>query len=111
MVKKLCPYCRRLIDITKPCSKCSKSFSKTDRNNTFYQTYTWRKKRNEYIKHNPLCVHCKEKGIITKANVVDHITRIKDGGSKLDDNNLQSLCTKCHNSKSGKERHHSHHTQ
>ncbi|WP_394340481.1 HNH endonuclease [Marinifilum flexuosum] len=33
------------------------------------------------------------------------MVRIEDGGEKLDWDNLQSMCHKCHNRKSAKERH------
>ncbi|MBT3205587.1 MAG: hypothetical protein HOB14_00275 [Gammaproteobacteria bacterium] len=35
---------------------------------------------------------------------VDHIIEIKDGGSQLDERNLQSLCHACHNAKTSCER-------
>jgi 5-methylcytosine-specific restriction protein A len=69
----------------------------------FYQTGAWRKLRNAYIKANPLCAECQKQGIVKAASVVDHITPIRQGGEALDRSNLQSLCTSCHNSKSGKE--------
>jgi 5-methylcytosine-specific restriction protein A len=70
----------------------------------FYNSTTWRKMRANYIADNPLCVHCKNKDFIKPATVVDHIIRIKDGGANLDKRNLQSLCAKCHNAKSARER-------
>ena len=68
--------------------------------NKFYQTTQWRKLRNMFIKENPLCVECED-----IARVVDHITPISDGGDALSWQNLQSMCHKCHNSKSGREAH------
>ena len=70
----------------------------------FYNSTMWRKVRSSFIADNPLCVQCQKKGIIKPAKVVDHIIRIKDGGANLDKRNLQSLCARCHNSKSAKER-------
>lgn len=53
-----------------------------------------------FIKENPLCVECE-----SVAEVVDHIVSIRDGGDKLSWSNLQSMCHKCHNRKSGREAH------
>lgn len=36
---------------------------------------------------------------------MDHITPINEGGDRYDFNNLQGLCDKCHNKKSGREAH------
>ena len=47
---------------------------------------------------------CEENGRVTPAYAVDHITPIKDGGATLDERNLQSLCSPCHNSKTAQER-------
>lgn len=68
--------------------------------NAFYQTGQWRKLRNMFIKTQPLCIECGSVG-----QVVDHITPIRLGGDPLDMENLQTLCHRCHNSKSGKEAH------
>jgi len=85
----------------KSTSKHEGRTSKTD----FYQKGAWRRIRNLYIKNNPLCVECVENGIIEKADVVDHIKQISKGGQAYSFDNLQSLCSTCHNQKSGRERH------
>ena len=66
--------------------------------NKFYQSSSWRKLRAMFIKINPLCIECESVG-----NVVDHIIPIKEGGEKLSWDNLQTMCNRCHNIKSGKE--------
>ncbi|MTI32806.1 HNH endonuclease [Xanthovirga aplysinae] len=71
----------------------------------FYQSSAWRRLRNAFIKDNPLCVECHAKGIVSPANVVDHIVPIRKGGAELNIKNLQSLCSPCHNRKSGREAH------
>lgn len=53
----------------------------------------------------PLCAECNRQGRITPARVVDHITPINEGGERYDFSNLQGLCDKCHNRKSGREAH------
>ena len=64
----------------------------------------WQKARKTYLDKNPICVRCHELGVITQADVVDHIIPHK-GNQKLfwDKNNWQALCTSCHNRKTAKE--------
>ena len=73
--------------------------------NAIYHTARWKRIRYLVLKSEPLCRECKKQGKIVPAKVVDHIIRIVDGGEPFALNNLQPLCTKCHNSKSGKEAH------
>lgn len=63
-----------------------------------YWSNAWRKLRGNYLKKYPICKVCGK-----LANVVDHITPVRLGGSFWDTSNMQPLCTSCHNSKSGKE--------
>ena len=56
----------------------------------------WTRVRNAYISKHPLCERCKSRDAIVLATLVHHIVRIADGGARLDYNNLQSLCVKCH---------------
>jgi len=65
-----------------------------------YNTTQWRKYRKSFLSRNPLCVEC---GRV--AEVVDHITSVRLGGSFWLPSNHQSLCHQCHNSKSGRESH------
>ena len=81
------------------------SFSRAVDNSKFYNSWTWRKFRKFYINRNPLCVVCLAVGVDTIAKVVDHIIPIALGGEKLKENNVQSMCTVHHNSKSGEEAH------
>lgn len=69
----------------------------------FYNGARWRKVRAIQLHKQPLCEHCLENNRVTLANVVDHKTPRSQGGSDYDSNNLQSLCTRCHNSKTAKE--------
>lgn len=70
----------------------------------FYHTQQWKKIRLMVLANNPLCVYCESFGYYVSAKVVDHIIPISQGGNKTALDNLQGLCTKCHNSKSGKEK-------
>lgn len=70
----------------------------------FYESPEWRKLRVLHLKRNPLCEKCFADGKITAAVIVDHKVGIKDGGGRLDGENLQSLCRSCHNKKTAQER-------
>lgn len=57
----------------------------------------WRRVRKRHLMANPLCVYCLRQGIVTAANVVDHIERIALAPHRrLDPANLQSLCKRHH---------------
>lgn len=70
----------------------------------FYSSKAWRKCRNAYISTvHGLCEHCGKPGYI-----VDHIIEItpeniNDPSITLDHDNLQYLCTPCHNKKTFKK--------
>ena len=66
----------------------------------FYDSPQWRATRRRKLQEQPCCEECLRHGIITPATIVDHITPIKQGGARLDMNNLQSLCRSCHSIKS-----------
>ena len=76
----------------------------SDADAAFYHSTTWRKLRKVYIKNHTICELCKTVNVIKKATVIDHIQPIRLGGAKLAWDNLQALCTSCHNSKSARER-------
>lgn len=69
----------------------------------FYQSSNWRRLRANFLRLNPLCKACADRGQTIAAVVVDHITPIKEGGARLDKCNLQSLCVSCHNRKTARE--------
>lgn len=73
--------------------------------NSFYHSTAWRRLSKAFRQDNPICEECLKKGKYTPSAVADHIVRIEDGGEPLDRNNLQALCHRCHNKKSGQERH------
>ena len=83
-----------------------KSFQGRGNDNPFYNTKQWRRLRNYYISKFPLCQVCQRFGKIVEAKVVDHKKRIKINPElSLIESNLQSLCHRCHNIKSGHEGH------
>ena len=72
----------------------------------FYYTAQWRRTRIAKLMSEPLCRHCKQKGISTPATDIDHIKPINPVdafdmqcgryGHPVDYDNLQSLCKSCH---------------
>ena len=79
------------------------SFDYKERNR-FYQSKEWKLARAIRLDSEPMCRNCRASGILSAASVVDHIVAIEAGGSMLDQDNLQSLCESCHNSKTGRDR-------
>lgn len=62
--------------------------------------HKWRQARAKYLKERPLCVRCQEEDRLTKATVVDHIIPHRgDGKLFWDKSNWQSLCKRCHDTK------------
>jgi 5-methylcytosine-specific restriction endonuclease McrA len=52
--------------------------------------------RRRKVQH-PLCKFCLERGIVTAANVVDHVVPHKGDWTAFVTGKLQSLCEHCHN--------------
>jgi 5-methylcytosine-specific restriction endonuclease McrA len=66
----------------------------------FYQSNEWQNMRLYILSNEPFCRKCKAEGYLVGAKIVDHIIDIADDPSKrLDPNNLQPMCQKCHSSK------------
>ena len=64
----------------------------------------WKKYRLNFLRKNPLCIICLDKGKLIPSTRVDHTTPHK-GDMKLfwDTKNHQALCESCHNRKTAKE--------
>ena len=74
------------------------------RGNSSFRGYNrkWREARARYLRLNPLCIKCLERGTLEPATVVDHI--VPHRGDPLlfwDEKNWQSLCKDCHDHKTG----------
>lgn len=69
-----------------------------------YATAKWRKLRKRQLQAEPLCRYCLRSGFVTPATVADHIQPHR-GKEWLffDIENLQSLCTPCHNTQKRQE--------
>ncbi len=65
----------------------------------FYNSRTWRKKRNQILERdNNECQRCKANGSVGKGEAVHHEVHLKDNPLlALIDSNLITLCNKCHN--------------
>lgn len=63
-----------------------------------YNTARWQRLRKVVLGAEPLCRYCTEAGRTTLATVVDHIKPWRAGGEVWALDNLQALCTTCHNS-------------
>ena len=107
--KSICKYpaCGKLTDMPGYCDKhihLQKEYKR--RNNDYSKMYNWewRRVRSAYLKENPLCKYCFDKGLIVPATVVDHIKPHKgDKDLFWDRDNYQSLCKPCHDAKTAKE--------
>jgi len=64
----------------------------------------WRKVRAQYLAEHPLCEKHLEEGKTVPAYDVDHIIPLSQGGERLDPDNLQALCRRCHNKKTGRRK-------
>lgn len=106
--KKPCAYpgCPNLTnekycEVHKKCAEAEYDRSLNNRSSDrFYTSPQWRKKRADFLIEHPFCEECRKQGRLTKAQMVDHIKPIKQGGALLEDYNLQALCNRCHSRKS-----------
>ena len=65
---------------------------------TFYKTARWRRLRKFQLMQHPLCKFCLERGIVTAANVVDHMVPHKGDWTAFVTGKQQSLREPCHKS-------------
>lgn len=57
---------------------------------------TWERLARSFLREHPLCAACEAEGVTAAAELVDHVRELRDGGARLDESNLQSLCRRCH---------------
>lgn len=85
------------------CSKASPDQIRGNSNSRGY-TYKWRKAREHYLRHHPLCVECFKDGRAVEAIELDHITPHKGDMTVFwDKSNWQGLCHQHHSAKTVKE--------
>jgi 5-methylcytosine-specific restriction protein A len=77
----------------------AKQYNRFHRDPDSYKRYggAWKKIRAAFLKANPLCELCRERGRFTPATLVHHKRKLTDGGTN-DWSNLQALCDSCHSS-------------
>ena len=52
---------------------------------------------------NPLCADCTERGLVTPANEVHHLLKVRDRPDlKLDAENVRCLCESCHSTRTAR---------
>ena len=74
-----------------------------DFSRSFYKSKAWQQTRKAYIDEvNGLCERCKAKGLYTPGYIVHHKVKltprnINDPDITLNWDNLEYLCTECHN--------------
>ena len=102
--KKICGKCKRIKGRSCICPE-KKPFEGISKDNySVYNSSRWRRYSKGLRKNHPLCEHCLKKGVTSPSEVVDHIHPISKGGDVWDRDNLQMLCHKCHNTKTGKSK-------
>lgn len=70
----------------------------------FYQLPAWRKLRLQFLRANPLCVDCLERGFYRSAEHVHHTLERRDRPDlAFDWSNLEALCPPCHGGRRKKE--------
>ena len=101
-------YCAKHAHLEEADRRATQAFyNKTARDpeaQRLYESPEWRRLRAIYFKRNPLCEVCYAEGRITPAVICDHKVEIKDGGAKLDIENVTAMCRACHNKKTASER-------
>jgi 5-methylcytosine-specific restriction protein A len=81
-------------------SNWQKYAAKYPERQAFYKSAAWTWARHQQLSREPNCRICGE-----PATAVDHVILIAEGGAELDEDNLQSLCRRHHNTKTTNEGH------
>lgn len=71
-----------------------------DPTRAFYQSREWKKASAAQLRREPNCRRCGK-----AATTADHIRPVSEGGARTDPANLQSLCRRCHGTKTHEDRH------
>lgn len=92
-------YCEVHSDTTKQKYKDYDRERSDQQEVSFYNSKPWKDVRAAVLQRDfYLCQQCKRQGITTFGNIVHHIVELKDDWSlRLDMNNLETVCSACHN--------------
>jgi len=63
---------------------------------SWYQLERWRKLRRAQLRREPLCRSCAARGMVTMADIADHIESHHGDWNAFVTGELQSLCSACH---------------
>ena len=106
------PGCPELVGNTARCPAHTKDYwhARSERpeikeDKKFYDSAAWRKFRLMILRKEPWCRECRRNGMWTPALVVDHVVRLRLGGSKLSESNVQPLCRECDQSRRARQSH------
>jgi 5-methylcytosine-specific restriction protein A len=101
---KPCTVCRVLVhDGTTRCAAHKpKAWLPTQRQVKRTTGRALQRQRQDLFQREPLCRKCSERGHVTLATIRDHIKPLAEGGTD-DDENIQPLCTTCHDAKTAAE--------
>ena len=71
---------------------------------SFYDSAAWARLRKTFMSLHPLCSECLKRNIVTPGAEVHHARKFLSGKTEeeqwqlfLDENNLRTVCRKCHN--------------
>jgi 5-methylcytosine-specific restriction enzyme A len=63
----------------------------------------WQKLEARKLEADPWCERHKRRNVLRRAQLVDHVVALADGGARLAWDNLESLCRSCHGYKTADE--------
>lgn len=68
-----------------------------------YNTAAWARLRAAHLALEPMCIGCHAAGRLTRANTVDHVVPISEGGPAFPGHDgLTSYCAPCHSAKTAR---------
>ena len=74
---------------------CSRPTAKWD---ACYSSWRWARIRRHQLLKQPFCCYCPQRGIVTAAEICDHVEPHRGGINKFWHGPFMSLCKRCHNS-------------
>lgn len=69
-----------------------------------YHSWRWTKESKAFREEHPLCAECLKKGLLVPSKVVDHIIPVAICEDFWDQDNWQSLCSKCNADKGNRDK-------
>lgn len=81
-----------------------KKMENRERSRNEYHSNRWTVASRKFREANPLCVKCKEKGLVVPSEVTDHVLPVEVCGNFWDRKNWQALCRKCNIDKGNEDK-------